>query len=207
MKIENMFNNEKGTSPVIGVMLMVVVTVILAAAVSSYSSGMIETTEAAPMGVFDVTIEKDAAPVSGMTPVSYMEIKHVTGDSMQTKDIKIMTIDANGTVTEILPNVINAEYYYVWGGTVYDKTAGIPHWNNPAYGYSGSPETNFGNYTLRPGVTMSAATYDNYVADPTTPMDVMFSDWENVEEGDFVNVKIVHIPSQKVIFQTNVEVI
>jgi flagellin-like protein len=39
----------EGVSPVIGVMLMIVVTVILAPAVSAYSSGMVSTTSVPPI--------------------------------------------------------------------------------------------------------------------------------------------------------------
>ncbi|AKB85872.1 type IV pilin N-terminal domain-containing protein [Methanococcoides methylutens] len=201
MKIENMFNNEKGTSPVIGVMLMVVVTVILAAAVSSYSSGMIDTTESAPVATFDVKCVKDIDDSMSGTTLSYLQIKQVTGESMPTADLKIMTTDANGVVTEILPN--NGATAYNNGYS--DVTGSAPYLNNPGIGFEGNALTDFGNYTLKTGSVMDASQYGTDVG--TTSLDVMFSDWANVSDGDFVNVKIVHTPSQKVIFQTDTEVI
>jgi len=195
--------DEKGASPVIGVMLMVVVTVILAAAVSSYSSGMISTTSAAPTATFDVRMEKDmdCTGMPGFTQ-SYISIKEITGDSIPTKDLKIITIDSGGNVTEVLPNSGNTNYDYGSGPI----TGTSPYWNNPADGYFGTnPEKDFGNYTVKPGVVMIADEYNNYVG--TTGMDAMFSEWGSISEGDWVTVRIIHIPSQKVIFQTEVEVI
>ena len=212
----NMFqNNSKATSPVIGVMLMVVVTVILAAAVSSYSSGMVSTTSTAPTAVFDVKIEIDAIGNMGPDfPISYMSIKEITGDAIQTKDLKIITIDAGNNVTEVLPNSGNTDYSY--SGTYIDNdtvqtyssvvSGTSPYWNNPSDGMFGTnPDKDFGNYTLKPGIVMIADEYNNYVG--TTGMEAMFSEWSSVKDGDWVTVRIIHIPSQKVIFQTEVEVI
>ena len=200
----NMFqNNSKATSPVIGVMLMVVVTVILAAAVSSYSSGMVSTTSTAPTAVFDVKIEKDAISDMGPDfPISYISIKEITGDAIQTKDLKIITIDAGNNVTEVLPNSGNTNYDNGWGT---DVNGTSPYWNNPSKGMFGTPDKDFGNYTVKSGVVMVADEYNNYVG--TTGMEAMFSEWNSVKDGDWVTVRIIHIPSQKVIFQTEVEVI
>ena len=210
MNKKNMFqNNSKATSPVIGVMLMVVVTVILAAAVSSYSSGMVSTTSTAPTAVFDVKIEKNAIGDMGPDfPFSYISIKEITGDAMQSKDLKIITIDAGNNVTEVLPNSGNTNYNYYSSysnSTVYVNGTS-PYLNNPSDGYFGtSPDKNFGNYTVKSGVVMVADEYSNY--NGTTGMEAMFSEWSSVKDGDWVTVRIIHIPSQKVIFQTEVEVI
>jgi len=193
----------KAVSPVIGVMLMIVVTVILAAAVSAYSSGMVSTTSAPPTAIFEVKIEKDAIGDMGPDyPFSYLSIKEITGDAILTKDLKIVTIDAGGIVTEVLPNSGNTVYTSPYSSV----TGTSPYWNNPAEGYFGSsPDKDFGNYMLKPGVVMVADEYNNYVG--TTGMEAMFSEWSSISDGDWVTIKIIHLPSQKVIFQTNVEVI
>jgi hypothetical protein len=164
----------------------------------------VSTTSTAPTAVFDVKIEKDAIGDMGPDyPFSYISIKEITGDSIQTKDLKIITIDAGNNVTEVLPNSGNTNYVNGWM-TIVNGTS--PYWNNPSDGYFGTnPDKDFGNYTVKPGVVMVADEYNNYVG--TTGMDAMFSEWSSISEGDWVTVKIVHIPSQKVIFQTEVEVI
>ncbi|MEA1985724.1 MAG: type IV pilin N-terminal domain-containing protein [Euryarchaeota archaeon] len=205
---KNIFNNSKATSPVIGIMLMVVVTVILAAAVSSYSSGMMTTTTVAPTAVFDVSVQKNAIGDMGPAyPFSYLTIKEVTGDSIKTKDLKIITVDAGGNVTEVLPSSGNTNYYYTYGASTYNRNGTTPYWNGPEYFGTGSEASmakDFGNYTLKPGIAMTADEYSNYVG--TTGMEVMFSEWSSVSSGDIVTIKIMHIPSQKVIFQKDIEV-
>lgn len=76
---KKLFSNEKGVSPVIGVMLMIVVTVILAAAVSAYSSG-VESQEAAPQGTFAVSADNSLDTVT---------FEHLGGDTLYKSDLKI----------------------------------------------------------------------------------------------------------------------
>lgn len=228
--------DSKGVSPVIGVMLMIVVTIILAAAVSSYSGGLFKSSTIAPTATFEVEIAKDVTEsMEGWENTkSYMWIKEITGDTIETKNLKIMTVNpkarGNTTIMEILPNSNNT--YYTSSGSWTEPDTGevftwddeyegtSPYWGNPAHGYFGNnPAVDFGNYTLKPGVIMIADVYDNYEGaeywdedegdyegDYRTGMEVCFADWESIEKGDIVTVKIVHIPSQKVIFQTGVEV-
>lgn len=56
--------SEEAVSPVVGVMLMLVVTIIIAAVVSSFASGVITATEKASSAVLDVKIYS-AANVGG----------------------------------------------------------------------------------------------------------------------------------------------
>ncbi len=195
--------DSKAVSPVIGVMLMLVVTVILAAAVSSTSTGMMKSTDAAPTAVFDVECVKDVDASFGMgVTASYLQIKEITGDSIPTDDLKIV-ITANGTITETLPGSGNIDISDNGHGTAVNGSA--PYWNNPAVGFAGDAAVDFGNYTVKPGVSMTADDYSNYVG--TTALEGMISNWDDMDSGDFMNVKIIHLPTQKVIFTTDVEVV
>jgi len=219
-----MLKDSKAVSPVIGVMLMLVVTVILAAAVSSTSSGLMKTTDAAPTAVFDVKIAKDVQD-PWMGNMSYIVIKEVTGDAIQTENLKIVTTNPNAEgdtkIREKLPSD-SVDY-----SAYLTPTGNVPYWNNMAagngYGFvSNNTEVFFGNYTLKPGVSMTAQDYTDlysYAAwnaatgdyDTSTNdiglMQDMFADWDSIEIGDFVNVKIVDLKSGKVIFTTDVEVV
>ncbi|MGB3908774.1 MAG: type IV pilin N-terminal domain-containing protein [Methanomethylovorans sp.] len=208
-------------SPVIGVMLMLVVTVILAAAVSSTSSGLMKSTDKAPTAVFDVKIVKDFKD-EWMGLNSHISIKEVTGDAIQTKDIKIVTTNPKANGIKIREKLPGGEVINYAGGAI----GIVPYWNNVAMGYFGfsgftptnNPAVNFGNYTLKPGVSMSASQYDDgtttfatwdgtdYVGDVGQMQD-MFADWDSISNGDFVNVKIIHLPTNKVIFASDVEVV
>ena len=73
------FNNEKAVTPVIGVMLMIVVTVILAAAVSSYAGSM-QSQDAAPQATFKV---------SACAGDELVTINHLGGDTLTKASTKI----------------------------------------------------------------------------------------------------------------------
>lgn len=218
-----MFKDTKAVSPVIGIMLMLVVTVILAAAVSSTSTGLMKSTEKAPMAVFDVKVAKDVEAVGMPGTMSYMTVKHVTGDAIQTKDLKIVTLNSNAEGTQIREKLPSESGVY----GAYESEGNVPYWNNMGMGGFGSnPTVDFGNYTLKPGVSMTAQDFVNIWGDDNVAawnvvnsdydlgtnnsigqMQDMFADWNNVSKGDFVNVKIIHMPSNKVIYSSDVEVV
>lgn len=75
-----MIRNNNAVSPVIGVMLMLVVTVILAAAVSSYSGGLVDDNSKASQ----LAIKADYSQTKGMT------ITHMGGDIVNTLDTKVI---------------------------------------------------------------------------------------------------------------------
>ncbi|MCD4704319.1 MAG: type IV pilin N-terminal domain-containing protein [Methanosarcinaceae archaeon] len=232
------FKDDRATSPVIGVMLMLTVTVILAAAVGSHTSGMLTSTSPAPMATFEIHIARDVPiQVDGQnTTMSYLSIKEVTGDSIPTTDLRIITNNpqarGNVTIMEISPGVENTYYRSSYPSHLAENfgyRGGVsPYWNNregELFG-SGSFDSrvrNFGNYTLRSGVCMVADEYEEYTGgiwDPVegkyamaiglpttaTGMQACFADWDSVSTGDFVNVRIIHIPSRTMLFRSDVEV-
>ncbi|WP_094228417.1 type IV pilin N-terminal domain-containing protein [Methanolobus psychrotolerans] len=222
MKRPNIFTkNSSGASPVIGVMLMVVVTVILAAAVSAYSTGMLRGTEVAPSASFDVEMRKDISTFHGN--MSYIAITMVTGEKIPSKDLKIVTINPNAEgeykTREILPNIYNTKTKSFTGAS--------PFWNLGNYPTTGQF---FGEYLLEPGMTVIADEYANYVGavwdenDGTyitdvdghiTAMQAMFADWgdepdnpsdDTLHPGDVFTIKIIHTPTNQVIFTKDVVV-
>ena len=207
MKLRKTINdNNKAASPVIGVMLMVVVTVILAAAVAAYGGGMVPSTKTAPSATFEVQIKK-GVDINGDN-MSFIKIKEITGDSIHTKDIKIITSYFNSyneyNLTELYPN---SENTYVINGAAPVIDSVSPYWNNPAIGEFGTDEeVNFGEYVLKPGVVMIAEANEDDVPNHDTGIEAVISAWEKVTPGDFVTVTLVHIPSGKPIFSSDVEV-
>ncbi|ADN36732.1 Protein of unknown function DUF1628 [Methanolacinia petrolearia DSM 11571] len=73
-------------SPVVGVMLMLVVTIILAAVVSAFASGVTGDTQVAPQASLRISTGGDIA--SGEYDIS---IEHLSGDPIPTKDVEIIT--------------------------------------------------------------------------------------------------------------------
>lgn len=72
-------SDKDAVSPVIGVMLMIVVTIILAAAVSSYANSM-KSQDMAPQ----VTLMAEASIQDG-----YVHLEHLGGDTIDRRDIRI----------------------------------------------------------------------------------------------------------------------
>lgn len=75
-------------SPVIGVMLMLVVTIVIAALVSTFAGATFAGTEAAPSTVLNVKMLSNGGS-DGMQDV--MLIEHVGGSSIPSSDLKIAT--------------------------------------------------------------------------------------------------------------------
>ncbi|MDD2473833.1 MAG: type IV pilin, partial [Methanoculleus sp.] len=59
--------NERAVSPVVGVMLMLVVTIIIAALVSSFAGGLSDSAEPAPTTAFEISMRAGDAVGRGAT--------------------------------------------------------------------------------------------------------------------------------------------
>ena len=80
-------NKEDAVSPVIGVMLMLVVTIIIAAVVAAFATGLGGDVDMAPTAALDVTVYSDGK----------VKITHLSGEQLVTKDIDVKLQKADGT--------------------------------------------------------------------------------------------------------------
>lgn len=149
--------SEEAVSPVVGVMLMLVVTIIIAAVVSSFAGGLATSTEKAPNAVLDVKIEANhSMSMTADSKYTYplMTIEYITGDTkLDTNKMGIST-SWKGTDGKL--------YTYTYNGSTWDNNG---HQNASIY----YPLTNwdkrmpintecwFGNYTLLPGENLVSA--------------------------------------------------
>jgi FlaG/FlaF family flagellin (archaellin) len=152
-------NSEDAVSPVVGVMLMLVVTIIIAAVVSGFAGGLIGSQDKSPTLSMDVTIANTGSYIgSGFTatvlgvsePISTSDLKVVTSWSTTMKDNtdpgltqaqKNMT---NGAIftggSTSLPNSANV---ICWAGM---KTNAITNWSTAPFGIGvGIKNTNSGD--------------------------------------------------------------
>ena len=79
---------EDAVSPVIGVMLMLVVTIVIAAVVAAFAGGLGSDVEMAPTAALNIDIYSDGE----------IKIEHLSGEALVTKDISIKVTDADGAV-------------------------------------------------------------------------------------------------------------
>ena len=80
--------SDDAISPVIGVMLMLVVTVVIAAAVTIFATGVVGETEAAPVAALDVKIY-DYYQALDITGGPDFHITHLSGEPVDTRDIEL----------------------------------------------------------------------------------------------------------------------
>jgi FlaG/FlaF family flagellin (archaellin) len=197
---------EHAVSPVVGVMLMLVVTIIIAAVVSAFAGGMGADTKKAPQASIDVNIGYGDL---GMGMSGYnVELKHLSGDPIPTRDLAIITYFTNKSghtyrheqtalskVTKLYATASNA--------------GRVPFLSDMRYGYAGGDGvsgTDFGNFTWKVGDIMCTngdpGTADllgiNDSSDPHAIADTDFG------PGSIVDVKVLHIPSSKYIFDKEV---
>ena len=228
--------SEDAVSPVLGIMLLVVVTVVIAAVITTFATGVMGNTEPVPVATLDVKIKSNVQVLqddihAGLTGPDFW-ITHISGDAVDTRDIEIRT-----TWTDQYGNYHQSSY----SAAEFKKghpngVAGKPNGENvrkqPMYvklntvnGYSrdefgsNSPNYYFGDAILTPGLKLTASadmlTLDaNNMRSPF--MDVIFDSsgkfldddtvgiMKYLPEGTAVNVMIVHMPSNKAIYDKEV---
>lgn len=171
--------SDDAVSPVIGVMLMIVITVVVAGVVGAFGTGMVGDTESAPNVVLDVKIMQNFAAlpdkVHGDLTGPDFQIRHVSGDPLDTGDIEIQIAwtdkdggyhDSTYSAAEYKKN--NPSGQGTAAGTtgsirmqpMYMKVEDGAIGNNPndyTYGSSGS-DYYFGDVVLTPGFRVTAST-------------------------------------------------
>ncbi|MEN6609797.1 MAG: type IV pilin N-terminal domain-containing protein [Methanoregulaceae archaeon] len=226
-------SRDDGVSPVVGVMLMLVVTIIIAAVVSAYAGGLGKTTDTAPTGSFDVHISNDGTWGGSAFHADVLAVS----DAIPTKDLKIVTAwkSANGTPggATIIGPLTTPNTNYEGGIKNYTSPLGfgpsIEGWESAGNYIVGQ---HFGNYSLIAGSSMhnSAAGYStttggygvtpsaryqystgSYLLAPgeggvDAMMAILGNNWYVLRPGDAVHVKFIHIPSGKVIFDKDITV-
>ena len=176
---KSFLKNADAVSPVVGVMLMLVVTVIIAAVVSAYSSGMIVTTQKVPTGSFDCKISNGGSWSNSGFSLSVLTVS----EPIQTKDVKLTTSwttydRANSknkvadTITTIgLQHPIGDPKFSNEGNSYIDHYGAVKRLQSPL-GYGPGVQNNtadftkvttddqhFGNYLLTAGTTLVAKPY------------------------------------------------
>ncbi|MDD4299993.1 MAG: type IV pilin N-terminal domain-containing protein [Methanomicrobium sp.] len=222
--LKKMMNNigDDGVSPVVGVMLMLVVTIIIASVVSGFAGGLVGTSQNAPTATVQIEIKN-----GGDYSNSYFSINVLgVSEPIHTKNLKLVTswvttYRSNGTVitggntivagttggASVGESGLNIASYSVPTG----YGTGVLEWANRTYH---PPKAQWGNYTLIAGTTMQespSGDYSDYgynhVSDRNDAMQAILGEgWNNLKAGDTVNVRITHVPSGKAIVSQQVTV-
>ncbi|MEN6609818.1 MAG: type IV pilin N-terminal domain-containing protein [Methanoregulaceae archaeon] len=198
-------------SPVVGVMLMLTVTIIIAAVVSATAGGYASTSGDAPSAVMDVRIY--SANSSGFSTPG-MVISHISGDVLATKNLMIVTyytVPGTGSI--------------IRGNLTGQHSVAIPPSSGSEYGVlyinDGNrfrdPGTNrsawFGNYsaTLLAGDVLTTPAAFCTAESGNPAMEYLFPGLtfskENFPPGAVVSVKIVHTSTGQILYNKDVVII
>ncbi len=205
----------EAVSPVIGVMLMLVVTIIVAAIVGVFVGNIGGGTTVAPSAAFDVRITS----YGGDNHDQYvMTIEHVGGDAVPTRDLRIQTIttmnDGSSRAATVTSFDQSSPIYKQMGDSA--TKVKIPYLVDASKGSPGDAGVDFGNFTLVSGNMMSSGTtvgtcgYDQAASNGIRSPSMLGFDIDklspasNFGPGCEVEVKLVHIPSDKVIYSKKV---
>ncbi|MBN1432709.1 MAG: type IV pilin N-terminal domain-containing protein [Methanomicrobiaceae archaeon] len=224
---------DDAVSPVVGVMLMLVVTIIIAAVVSAFAGGLASSEQKAPTLAMETKITN-----TGYYYGSHMIMNVIAAsEPIPGSDVKIVTTwrASNGVknTSTVLPDVANTNY----GTTILVAPWGYgPGIEEFGMYNTKTVEQNFGNYTLTAGTSMRAypsgawgptsdpETYGGYGPGPDPTYEYVTGegyvigqdcdgmqallgiDWNNLHDGDVVNVQVIHTPSGKKIYNEDVVV-
>ena len=207
--------NPDGVSPVVGVMLMLVIVIILAAVISAFSGGIAGNSDSGSL--IDITAETKIIN-SGYNDTSRFEINIISLSSpLSTKDLKLRTswktYDAAGDMisndTSSIPG--NENFNYGNGGVSPIGTGtGLP-WDGTYANITA--DMNFGRYALLAGTSMVAYPSAYYVDGGYTDNSytdcmqaILGEDWYKLKSGDVVSVKLIHVPSGRIIYDDEIYV-
>jgi len=194
--------DSRAVSPVVGVMLMLVVAVILAAVVSSFAGGLAETKQKAPSASLSAHIKKEYSDMAGEV-VYYAIFEHLSGDPLPTKDLQIITYYTlpNGTVIKHITDKNSPPTHFAYGDIR------VPFLNDMRGGWAtANPDKWFGNFTLMAGDIMETGYgYGSEGLSSLLGFNVTDPAYE-FDRGSTVEIKILHIPSGKYILDKEVVV-
>ena len=218
----------EAVSPVVGVMLMLVITIIVAAVVSAFAGSTMSGTQKAPTASIEFHVRNGGTAVNSYISMNILSVS----EPIQTKNLRLIT-----TWTTTDKNPASSTYQYpITGGFTSNGTAaayvsgdlsgssgpfavptgygnGVMNWSNDSFH---TPESQWGNFTLtsgtstfdRPDNSYGSGTNGAYFYSGTVSTDpmqaILGSNWNNLRVGDTVVVRLVDMASGKTIIDKNV---
>ena len=120
MSRENFVREEKAVSPVIGVILMVAITVILAAVIASFVFGLgAKAPKSAPQA--QLTLSDAGGTLNSTTNDDVFKLSHEGGEPIRCDEVKIFIYYSNGTTLDTL--TYNSNNHQFSGNVLVNDTA------------------------------------------------------------------------------------
>jgi len=184
-KLNSILNDERGVSPVIGVILMVAITVILAAVIGTFVLGLGDSLEQAPQSTLSVSDGSgDGLATEGDSADSVLTISHDGGDAIPADEYEIRVTNTSGETVALYDGSENTQ---TWS-TDYDSD-GATNDETITKGLSSDP----GEFSVGDTVSVTLA-----VTSEGTVNDLDYSgEWQ---------VQIIHTPSDSIVLDETVDV-
>ena len=213
-------NKDDAVSPVIGVMLMLVVTIIIAALVSSFAGGVVTSQERVPVATLDVTLS--AADVPKANQDFYVQIKNLGGETLKLGELRISTTytvpdkyngqdvanagkvirhTIDGSLDAVSSNYLDKSvdgYPFVPQTNTLSKSEFTLNDLNAGFTFGKKATAYFADYLLSTGNILKVSK-ESFLGFPIDERNLY-----GFAEGSVVHVTISHIPSNKIIFDQDV---
>lgn len=164
---------DSAVSPVVGIMLMLTITLILAAIISGMTGGIAQSQKKPPQLVFETKLVDEGSESEN----SFLDINVISvSEGIPSRDLKFQTEwkEKDGTIHRTFLSSGSSGYPLGFGPGV-------------------STSHNFGNYTLLAGTRLHAN-------GTLSGMEALFGpDWKDISEGTPVRIQFIHIPSGAII--------
>ncbi len=211
--MKNRHVSERAVSPVVGVMLMLVVTIIIAAVVSAFAGGLGSGSKATPQAVIDADVTYNVTTGgNGMgDPFTCTAIKFklISGEPLPTKDLSIITYYTNSSgyvykhEQTASSNAVNFYLGTPWEN--YNMISRVPYRNNLATGWGNEIQQHFGNFTWQTGDAITTGCTAGTANLLGMSSDGSYLD-PDFKPGSTVEIKIKYVPSGGFLFDKEVVV-
>ncbi|WP_267162973.1 type IV pilin N-terminal domain-containing protein [Halovenus salina] len=130
MQLKKLFNDDNAVSPVIGVILMVAITVILAAVIATFVLGLGEqVSDTAPQASFDFDYNETQPGIDDEDSFGYV-IKDGTGGSVSSGAVDNTTVDGTLTIQHSNGPSISAELLGATGSSANETNGTVPPYDD-----------------------------------------------------------------------------
>ena len=222
--------NEGAVSPVVGVMLMLIVTIIIAAVVSGFAGGLMGgSNQKTPSLAMDVKIANTgSAAGSGFSATVLSISEPTTTNYIKITTSWVTTMKDNSTYTSGIQHSTPIGNAFAGGNTTTPNVkvatppfgfgpgiTGITNLTSPYY-----PNQYFGNFTLVQGTGLIAEPLSTYGTGGAAPyyynsggsdtgsalQSILGPGWEQLRTGDVVTIRVISTTTGKAMFQKDVAV-
>ena len=179
MNVKGLFTDESAVSPVIGVVLMVAITVLLAATAATFFFGIgQENSRSTPQAATSFDYTQDTEPLasgSGTYRVDSLKIKHDGGDTLTARNIEVDVSGAATTTDSGGSSALDARYKWHEFASVGGPESSVSSGNSVSLEGGTKPLDG----SSQDGLNLDGATVEIVWDDPSSTSSFTLNSWED----------------------------